>query len=295
MLEVVFGDSAKGAMRMAKDYNKETMRGSATAYFGRKPSKKELERQCEGQAVGGSPHDVVGIGLNLDIGDICSDIDSIQRKYEFVRVFGSVHFEDDEVEQFFRMQREDLDRLVAAAKSGVPIRVWASHTPASACALAFLCDTLRSIACPISVICLPQYCVISDDTIQSFVDWGEMHPGQFYRFLPLAREISDMEKQARSKDWRELQAENAPLRALVSGRLISVPKDFYDHIIVKSIPDGEFVMARLIGTILGRYPLGVGDGWYALRIKKMVADGVLEIVADHDPTHPYGKVLKAVR
>jgi hypothetical protein len=119
-----------------------------------------------------------------------------------------------------------------------------------------------------------------------------MGPGQFYRFLPLARRISDIEKQARGTVWRDLQAENAPLRALVSGRLISVNEDFYDHLIDKSLPDGAFMMAQLIGTILGRYPLGVSDGWYALRIKKMIADGVLEVVADRDPTHPYGKVLR---
>ena len=285
MLEVVFGDSAKGAMKVAKKYDKETMLGGPTVYFGERPSQKELEKQCEGQAVGGNSRDVVCIGTNLDIGDIRGDIDSEARKKEFVRVFGSVHFEDDEVERFFRIQREDLDRLLATAKSGGPIRIWMSSMPSSACAFAFLCDALRDIECPISVIDLPTYDEISDGTIQSFVGWGEMHPGQFYRFVPLARVLSSGEKQMRSIVWRGLQAENAPLRALISGRLISVPEDFYDHIIIKDIPDGEFVMARLIGTILGHYPLGVSDGWYALRIKNMIADGVLEIVADRDPRH----------
>lgn len=110
----------------------------------------------------------------------------------------------------------------------------------------------------------------------------------------MEREISNIEKRLQSSLWNNFKAENAPLRALVNGKLISVPEDFYDHIIMKNIPDRKFVMAQLIGTILGKYPLGVGDGWYALRIKKMIAKNKLEIVADKDASHPYGKILRKV-
>ena len=37
MLEVVFSDSAKGAMKMAKNYNKENMLSGAMGYIGKKP------------------------------------------------------------------------------------------------------------------------------------------------------------------------------------------------------------------------------------------------------------------
>lgn len=295
MLEVVFSGSAKGAMKVAKNYKKENMLNGAIGYIGKKPSKKELEKQFEGEAIGGSSKDVVCIGFNLDIGDIACGIDSAERKKEFTRVFGSVSFKDSEIERFFSSQREDFKKLLSAAESGEHIRVWKSNAPFSACAFAFLCDALRNIECKISIISLPEYWERSDNTIQSSVDWGEISPGQFYRFLPLEREISNIEKHVQSRLWNDLKAENAPLRALVNGRLISVPEDFYDHIIIKNIPDREFVMAQLIGTILGKYPLGVGDGWYALRINKMIAENKLEIVADKDPSHPYGKILRKVK
>lgn len=292
MLEVVFSDSAKGAMKMAKNYNKENMLGGAIGYIGKKPSKIELEKQFEGEAVGGSSNDVVCIGLNLDIGDIANEIDSKERKNEFTRVFGSVNFDDNEIERFFYSQREDFEKLLVTAKNGEPIRAWKSNTPFSACAFAFLCYSLQNIECKISIISLPEYWKTSDNTIQSCTDWAELSPGQFYRFLPLEREVSNIEKRLQSSLWNDLKAENAPLRALVNGKLISVPEDFYDHIINKNIPDREFAMAHLIGTILGKYPLGVGDGWYALRIKKMIAENKLEIVADKDASHPYGKILR---
>jgi len=293
MLEVVFSDSAKGAMKVAKNYNKGNVLGGAIGYMGKQPSKIELAKQFEGEAIGGSSNDVVCIGCNLDIGDIANGIDSKERKNEFIRVFGSVEFTDNEVERFFNSQREDFERLLAAAKNGKPIRVWKSGTPFSACAFAFLCNALRNTECKISVISLPEYWKTSD-TIQSCADWAELPPGQFYRFLPLEREISDIEKRMQSNLWDDLKAENAPLRALVNGKLISVLEDFYDHIIIKNIPDQEFVMAQLVGTILGKYSLGVGDGWYALRIKKMIAENKLEIVADKDASHPYGKILRKV-
>jgi hypothetical protein len=149
------------------------------------------------------------------------------------------------------------------------------------------------------VIALPEYGAVAlpayfekPDRALLWADWSQVWPGLFHRFLPLERAVSDIEKHRQSDRWNELKAENAPLRALVNGKLISVPEDFYDHILIRSIPDGEFVMARLIGTVLGKYDLGVGDGWYALRIKKMIAENKLEIVSDADASHPYGKVLR---
>lgn len=68
------------------------------------------------------------------------------------------------------------------------------------------------------------------------------------------------------------------MRAVVNGKVIGVPEDFYDHIIRKEIPDGEIVMGRLIANILGKYRLGIGDWWYAKRIKKMIEHGELVVV-----------------
>lgn len=262
MLEVIFSDSTKGALKIAKSYNRE------------------------------NSNDVVSIGFCLDIGDITNEIDSEQRKKEFLRVYGSINFKDSEVEQYFESQREDFEKLLNTAKIGGNIRVWKSNAPFSACGFSFVCDVLRNIECKMSIITLPEYGDISDSTIQSCTDWSELSPEQFYGFLPLERKISDAEKLLQSSLWNDLKAENAPLRALVNGKLISVSEDFYDHIIIKNIPDGEFVMAHLIGTVLGKYSLGISDGWYALRIKKMISENKLEIVADKDSSHPYGKILR---
>lgn len=293
MLEVVFSDSAKGSMKIAKTYNKENVL-DGVLYLGKKPSKKELEKQFEGKAIGGDSRDVVCIGFSLDVGDITDEMDVEKRKNEFVRLFSSVIFDDQEIERYFRSQQEDFDKLLTATRSGEPIRVWKSDAPYSACGFAFLCDVLENIMCEISVISLPECWEMYNGTIRWYRDWGEIMPGQLHQFLPLERVLSDGEKRLQSSLWKELKTENAPLRALVNGRLVSVPEDFYDHLIIRNIPEQEFVMVRLIGEILGKYPLGVGDGWYALRIKKMITENKLAFVAVTDDSHPYGKVLKKV-
>lgn len=307
MLEVVFGDSARGAVKMAKNFKPNNMGASSIGIIGgealskvkfkkeRKEFQKKIqEQESKGQALGGNSQDVVSIGFALDIGDISDEIDSEQRKKEFVRVYGRVSFCETEIEDYFRSIREDFEKLLTAAKNRQPIRIWKSHAPFSACGFAFVCNALKDIDCEISVVEFPDYVRNPFHESVFCTDWAEIHPGQFYKFLTHEREISDIEKQEQSQLWVNLKTENAPLRAVVNGRLISVPEEFYDPIIMKSIPDSEFLLAQLIGTILAKYPLGVGDGWYALRINQMIAQGRLEIIGDTDPSHPYGKHLKKI-
>ncbi len=68
-----------------------------------------------------------------------------------------------------------------------------------------------------------------------------------------------------------------------------MPEDFYDHIIRKELPEGEFTVGHLNGTILGKYPIGVGDWWYAKRINRMIELGELVIVKKQKGI--YGQVL----
>ena len=50
---------------------------------------------------------------------------------------------------------------------------------------------------------------------------------------------------------------------------------------------------RLIGDILGQYPLGISDWWYASRIDKMIKDNKIKIVEDSD--RKYTRIISIVR
>lgn len=294
MLEVVFSDSEKGSMKVAKNYNEKNMMGGAIGYIGKKPTKAELEKHFEGQAVGGNSQDVVNIGFSLDVGDLSGEIDGNERQNVFRKVWGRFDFDNKEQVQFFQNQRKDIEKLLSAAKSGIPIRIWKSNAPYSTCGFYFVCNILRNTDCKISVVSLPEFKLISENKIVEYSHWGEVDAGKFYQFLPLEKQLSQIEKRIVSDYWHDLMEENAPLRAIINGKLISVPENFYDFIITKNLPDNDFIMARFIGKLLGEYSLGISDSWYALRIDKMIEDNKLIVVENKDPSHPYGKMLRKI-
>ena len=281
-------------MKAAKNYNSKNMHRGAVSYIGKKPTKAELEKHFEGKAVGGNSHDVVNIGFSLDIGDISGAIDGNERQNIFRKIWGRFDFEDKEREQFFQDQRKDMEKLLSAATEGIPIRIWKSNVPYSDCGFHFVCNLLRSIDCNISVVPLPKYNLISENEIIEYSHWGEVEAGKFYQFLPLEKQLTQIEKRVVSDHWNELTAENAPLRAVLNGKLTSVPENFYDFIITQNLPDNNFIMARFIGKLLGEYSLGISDSWYAFRIDKMIEENKLIVIENKDTSHPYGKVLRKV-
>lgn len=294
MLEVLFSDSEKGSMKIAKNYNIKNMLSGAVSYIGKKPTKGELEKHFEGKAVKGNPQDVVNIGFSLDIGDISGAIDGNERQNVFRKLWERFDFDNKEQEQFFQNQRKDIEKLLSAAKDGKPIRIWKSNAPYSACGFHFVCNLLRSIDCNISVVSLPEYNPISENEIVEYSHWGEVDAGKFYQFLPLEKQLTQIEKRIVSDHWHDLMVENASLRAILNGKLTSVPKSFYDFIITKNLPDNDFIMSRFIGKLLGEYSLGISDSWYAFRIDKMIEENKLIVIENKDPSHPYGKVLRKV-
>lgn len=201
MLEVLFTQNAKNSMKIAKRHN---IKGT----------------------IGGSPQDVVCIGFLLDIGNTSGEVDGIHRQEVFNNFFNYNNFDKKETEKFFNDQSKDIERLLIAARQGVPIRIWKSNLPFASCAFAFICDLLRHIDCKISVVSLPEYVVIPNNRMLSYSSWGEISPGEFHNFLSYEKELSKIEKIVQANLWKELKLENSPLRAVVNGKLISVPENF---------------------------------------------------------------------
>lgn len=113
-------------------------------------------------------------------------------------------------------------------------------------------------------------------------DWRELSPGDWAAYLSLEREIPKNVRKAIAMEWSQLREENAPLRAAINGRLHSVGEDFYDPFIRAHIPNGTFRVAQLIGEVLGRCQLGIGDCWIAKRIQAMESRGELITVTKSD-------------
>lgn len=103
------------------------------------------------------------------------------------------------------------------------------------------------------------------------------------------RRINTYEKALTSEEvrmyallWNGLTEDNSPLRAVISGRVTGVPEDFYDFLLWKELTCQPVKEARLIGDILGHFPMGVGDWWYARRIDYHIQQGNIRVTEDSE-------------
>ena len=132
--------------------------------------------------------------------------------------------------------------------------------------------------CAIHVVELPRRCTRGGHSLQRFRNWGEISHDQFSGFLPLQETLTDAERAMYAGAWKDLKEDNSPLRAVVNGELTGVPEDFYDFFIRKELTETPVKEARLIGNILGRYPVLQNDLWYASRIERMIQAGEIRVL-----------------
>lgn len=267
MIEILFGESEAGAMKIA------------------------LRREKRVES------DVICLPLMLDIGDISQ---SVSGKYRRNLIYKMLYREqwgaDEEMKAEMKAlgntYSSELKRLNEYLKKGETLRIWYSSAPYSLCGMMWLCSNIWRFKykCGVYAVELPKL-EIRGDCAVSFSSWDETEPEKFAEFAENQRRLPLPELRKYAFDWERLVAENAPLRAVVSGSVISVPVGFYDFLIRKYMDDKPVRQAVLIGRILGENPLGVGDWWYAMRIEHLIGSGRIKIVEDSDKK--YARIICA--
>ncbi|WP_267358605.1 MULTISPECIES: DUF3658 domain-containing protein [unclassified Methylobacterium] len=98
------------------------------------------------------------------------------------------------------------------------------------------------------------------------------------------RPLSRAEGDAASEAWRRLRSEDAPIRVVRSGRLVSTPLTHFDGVLIDQATTGWQVVARLIGRTLAHLtddvdPPGQGVSDIVLfgRIRALGDDGALDV------------------
>lgn len=85
------------------------------------------------------------------------------------------------------------------------------------------------------------------------------------------------------QEWREcftrLQEENAPLRVIEKGRIISADINYYDKMIGQHLSAEENSIARIIGAVIGqRDGIPFSDTFIAGRLQSFLDRGIIELV-----------------
>ena len=300
MLELCFSQSARGGLRCAQHCGgggRKIIGVIMGRDDGRPATRKEI-RQAQKQTqqkrealdreaipLGGTPSDVLELSLGLDMEDIREPLGEARR--ELLRRWYDGN--DEAADQDWQETLESADRLRACG-TGDAVRIWVDHTPSSACGLLHAASILEKTGAAVSVVPLPHWRE-EGKTVVSYQGWGEVEPELFGHFLSREEPVPPLILGVMASRWRELQQENAPLRAVVNDRVRSVGADFYDGLIRKHIPEGQTKIANIIGDVLGREKPGIGDVWLAERIRWMLSTGELRMVRE-DPERFYRSVVE---
>lgn len=304
MLEIVFSDSAAGSMKMGMNHGSEIggcLGIIATDEDGRLLSPEEiapLQREAEEKMrrnwaealpLEGDPRDILPFSLALDVGPIDEEGIGPLREETLTRLYALYPQGQQAAREMLTAARRHLENVLSRA-AGEPLRVWVSPSPAEACGLCWLLDALRPLGwenLELQIVRLTDTAAVPD-LAGARSGSGSVQPHQWGRLAQQARPLPAQKAQALADHWRRLRKENAPLRAVLNGMLVSAPETLYDPYLQQVLDEQEdtFSEATLIGLTLGRFPLGVGDAWLDLRVEQWIADGKLTVVTPAAPDAP---------
>ena len=303
MIEIVFNESAEGCLKVAQSFGKGKYRGGPISVFIRKkdgsePTEEEKEaalqeaREKERIAweraipLGGNSRDVFCLGQSLSIGDISENEPGEKRKqslYSLHSIYPEEYIEEI-VPRIMDKLKMNMEVIRERSTQMEPIRIWYSAQPDELCGMYWFMNQLLEMEShgSVYVVKLPEWEERESGEIIHYAGWGELGPEEWGRYVSLQKEVSHIFIKGCAAVWKTLQTENAPLRAMVNGRLVSMPENLYDSFLIREIEAEEetFSEAKLIGRLLGKYPLGINDSWYSLRIDEMVKAGYLEIAEE---------------
>lgn len=300
VVEIVFSESARGSLVVGQSYGKGKYPGGAVGVLlhkedGTRPTEAELRdararareqhrREWENAVpMGGKPGDVYGFDLAWSMGEICEDGIGDRRRAVLEKLSG---FDPPEacarLEEKLEAARKALDAVLERCAAGEDVRIWYSHAPDEMCGMHWFMARLGTLKRrgTVWLVRLPEWEYREDGVILSHNGWGEIGPGQWGSYRRLQQEAKPAFFAVCAEKWSRLREENAPLRVFLNGSLQSAPEDIYDSFILREIEAQPRVFPEplVIGNVLGKYRLGIGDAWVALRIEKLIEKGMLEIL-----------------
>lgn len=284
MIEVLFGESESASMKVAKCTNITGKPDGPTTVW--TVGKKKLPRKEHMGWIKGTSEEVICLGFLLDIGNIQETIDSPYRKKLIHDMYiqeslGKDPEADTELWNLAGVYVREMQRLKKYLEEGEAIRIWYSDAPYSVCGFYHLCSVLSEYENQIWVVKLPEHIAFGNN-IASYQNWGEVAAEEFAGFLSYERELSREEIRMYCSVWNELKEENTPLRVIINGKIMGVAEDFYDFLIWKELTNKPIKEARLIGNIMGKYPVSKSDWWYAKRINDFIAEGKIKVAVDSE-------------
>lgn len=273
MVELCFNQSAQGALKMAQHCGGKGRHSVGIAFCtsedGEKPSRRAVRARLRkvraeqdrldryAVPLGNKSSDVLCLGLALSLGDIAAPL--------------------AEADADWREVLAAAEELRARAATGEEVRIWADDTPDGACGLRHAAALLAGLDARVTLVSLPRWWERPDGAVVRWDrGWGEVHPEEFGLHLGGAEELTRPVLRMLALEWERLREENAPLRAVVNGRVMGVSEDFYDPVLRRCLTEKPQKVANVLGQALVQLS-GVGDWLLARRLRAMAEAGTVRV------------------
>lgn len=313
MIELCFSESTYGSLRAApRRLPPDVMVIGEGTVISRAEgiSDEEYEKRCaeetekHRQRVAAAipfettPLDIYYLDFNLSVGDITQPVELPDgpRERLFAEMRNSQDYEEDS--KSLRFIKQSWDKAIKSyegfkerIQNDEAVRIWLDTTPNDLCGFLFAMELLSDVSSKVSVIVLPKV-EIKEGSVIEHSSWGEIEPLDFYKYSKYERELPKELIQALAWKWSNLKKENAPLRVVINGNIVSVQEDFYDSFIRQAFPSDESTIIRMISDIIANQPLFLSDSFITNRIKKMLANG--ELVYRQELEHDFYHSIIAV-
>lgn len=270
MVEITFNTNAWLGLRKAQDYGKGEYKAQWSPAFlfydGEQPDEEQLEEMRrewheqerkkweKAQPLGGKPQDVYCFELMLSTGNIHGDVTGEQRREQLCTLCGINMADDHQSERHFSDARNFLEKASERIAGGEPVRIWYSEYADDYCGLLWFTSELCKRKLPFDKVFLVKV-PVWDETFsgKKFFSCGTAEADEtvFQKCAENQQQLTPKHIEFLAQKWQSMRNENTVLRVVLGGHPISVPEDFYDTLIWRTIEtfEEEFSVGHLVGTM----------------------------------------------
>lgn len=275
MIELVFSGPAYGGLvnaSRANPENIEQMKDEA-GILGNNAPIRPIEK----------PERILPFEFQWDIGYLNQPEDSEYRMKLPARLYYGHHVRlHPEDEQDLLRDGENnikaLKELRILAEQGKEFRIWYSNSSMELCGFYYLCDILKDYDVVVHAVELPTMYAIGNKPKQISC-WGMAYGYEYGYLIENERILTKEEICYVASLWNKLVEENAPLRAVVANKLISVPEDFYDSLFLRYF-EGDTMAENVWIEDIMSLCLGISCGFVEQRIWSMGENGIIRLLKD---------------
>lgn len=219
--------------------------------------------------------------LELDIGSIANCKSALdKRKNTLYQLFRANHFypmPEWEFSEFWEKNLTSLERIVQLPVSAEPVCIWWSGVPRELCGLYCTLSLLGRREAPIYGVAVSGLYNFNDSVLM-IRHCGDVLPAHWSaiadRKITFRQNFRDF---ARCK-WESLCKEDAPLRIVMNGEIVSAPETFYDSFFLKYLSQEPQDIGIIIEKALGLIN-GVGDAFIYSRFLELEKRRIIELRA----------------